>query len=327
MESFDFGEVRKADYSVAWKIRKANYTAKSKKFLADGLPKKEDNNNVFRIVNERFGLAGHIIDAARYAHFARQLGQQEHTAELYAHAIKAYKKYADSYLGGYERSDALPIFVANRMASGKRFGAMYSAHHGMPRMELKAQWKKIAAIPYHEYREEAAAMARYYESLLKEDARWVEPDTKAFEKYTTEQKVAYWIYHLRDLDVGQMSDPGRCIVMTKFGHGLSPAQNQKPSAAVELYKLGIAAVPQLIAHLDDNRPTRCKGHWRSYWPEGHYVLRYGDCCQQLFESITEYRIYHGTSYPMQDGAGESCKEQAEYWWQDYRKKHPKRTKP
>lgn len=94
---------------------------------------------------------------------------------------------------------------------------------------------------------------------------------------------------------------------------------------MELKKLGMAAVPNIIAHLDDGRPTRCKGHWRSYWPDGHYLLRYGDCCQQIFEAITGKTIHTSGGYPMQDGNGKKCKERAELWWQNYQKKGEKQV--
>ncbi len=315
-----------ADHSVAWNVRKEDYNAKSKKFLADGLPQDKNEDRIFGFVNRRFGLAYHIVNAARYAHFAHQFGQKDHAEALYSHALKAYKKYADHYLGGFDQSAALPVFVASQIASGYRNWAISSANNGASRKELKTQWEKIARIPYHQYRDEAKAMAKHYKNLLEEDARWTEPDAEKFAKFTTEQKIAYWLYHLRDLDVEQSFDPGRCIVVCKLGICLGSRKSRTPNAAVELQKLGLAAVPQLIEHLDDARPTRCKGHWRSYWPEGHYLLRYGDCCQQIFESITGHTIFRGTttvSYPIHDGEEQRCKEKAEKWWQEFQKKNPK----
>jgi hypothetical protein len=322
--TFDLTELQDADRSVAWKIRREDYHAKSRKFLADGLPEEKDEEGVLRLSHPKFRQAAHIVDAARYAHFAQHLGRTEHAEELYAYALNAYKKYADSHFGGYEESAALPVFVADQIAFGKRSGAIFSAHHGAPRKELEERWQKVAAIPHHQYRDEAKAMVRHYRSLLDEDARWVEPSAEDFEKLTTEKKVAYWLYHLRDLDIGQMIDPGHCHVLRDYNRGRGGRGKQEPNAAKELEKLGLAAVPELIAHLDDARPTRCKGHWRWYWPEGHYLLRYGDCCQQIFESITGETILKGGRYPIQDGAGKECKEKAEKWWQEYQKTNPKK---
>ena len=315
--------IQEADCSVVWKVRAEDYNAKSRKFLAQGLPKDRDANNAWEGVSQRFGLADHVVDATRFAHYAYQLGQKAHAADLHAHARVAHEKYADRYIVGRERAEAIHLFVADRIASTYRNVAICSAHGGTSRRELQKQWERIAAIPHHKYRNEAKAMSKHYQTLLEEDARWVEPDAKAFAKMTTDQKIAYWLYHLRDLDVGQWSDPGSCYVLGRFGFGFGNAEKEKPNAAVALRKLGMAAVPQLIAHLDDARPTRCKGHWRSYWPEGHYLLRYGDCCQQVFESITGHTIFRGTttvSYPIHDGKQKQCKEKAEKWWQEYQEK-------
>ena len=85
-------------------------------------------------------------------------------------------------------------------------------------------------------------------------------------------------------------------------------------------------MPQIIAHLDDGRPTRCVGFWRHYSPEGYYTLTYGDCCQQIFEEITLRSIYDRATtngYPLRDGEGKQCKERAEKWWKEFRKKGEK----
>ena len=209
--TFLFSTFQEADFSVAWKVRAEDYAAKSKKFLTDGLPTDKDTNSASASASQRFGLADHVVDAARYAHFAYQFGEKAHAADLYAHACKAQKKYADTYIFGFDKPVSLHVFAANRIASG--------------------------------YRNGAKAMAEHYKNLIKEDAR----------------------------------------------------------------------------------PTRCKGHWRSYWPEHHYLLRYGDCCQQIFESITGYTIFRGTStvsYPIHDKEQKQCKEKARKWWKEHQEKAP-----
>jgi hypothetical protein len=309
-----WSDLQNADYSVAWKVHEKDYGAKSKKFLTDGLPKDTEEKNIFGSVDQRFGLADHVVESVRYAHYAHQFGQKDHAAELYAHAGRAYKEYTSRYGPSLDKKVALPDFVAERIASGYRNGAIYSGHGGTPRKELLKQWEKVAIIPHHPYRNEARGMVKHYQSLLDEDARWVEPDEKALAKLTTDQKVAYWLYHLRDLDIGQYSDPGHCDVLERFAFGFRGA-DKKPNAAVELKKLGMAAVPALIEHLDDARPTRCKGHWRRFWPDGHYLLRYGDCCQQIFVAITRHTL--------PGEAGKERKQKAERWWQDYQKKGEK----
>lgn len=304
-----------ADRSVAWKVEPADFAARAKKFLADGIPTYKEDRGFRDMSRGRFTLQGHVIDSARLAHFANQQGQAELAARLYAHTEQAYKKYTDSYGGGFEKTGALHEFVADRLASREQNGAISAAHGGTARAELQKRWERVAAIPYHQYRDEALEMVKGYQSLLDEDRRWVEPDAKARAAMTADQRAAYWMYHLRDLAVGQWSDPGSCSVLGEFGFGDDP----KPNAAVELKNLGMAAVPHLIAHLDDTRPTRCKGHWRSYWPDGQYLLKYGDCCQQIFEAITGHTLT-SEQYPMRAGKGKDCKAAAEKWWRDYQTK-------
>jgi hypothetical protein len=310
--------IHEADYSVAWKIRPEDFTAKLKKFLADGLPgEKQDKQDIYASFNQRFNLKDHVTESARLAYFAHRAGLEQQATDLFAHALKARRTYQDQYREGEDLKE-LHLFVAEAIAKGQRNSAIYVGHLQTPRKELKKSWEKLAAIPYHSYREEAKTMARHYQELIDEDKRWVEPDTAALAKMTDEHKVSYWIYHLRDLDVGQSSDPGSCRVLGEWGFDFLARDEKKRNAAVELKKLGLAAVPQLIAHLDDARPTRCKAHWRRYWPDGHYLLCYGDCCQQIFESITRRTISTET-YPIQAGKGKECKAKAEQWWQEFMK--------
>jgi HEAT repeats len=314
--SFSFVAVQEADHSEVWKVRPEDFAARRKKFLDDGLPGEKDKTNLWAGVDQRFSLQGHVIEASRFAHYAYQRGEKLLAMKLYDQARKARQKYIDHYEP--QKSEEYHLFVGRSLASGLRNSAIYAGHGTIARRELQKRWEKIATIPYHPYRDEAREMARHYQKLVDEDSRWVEPDPGALAKMTPEQKVRYWMYHLRDLAMGQCSDPGRCSVF--FDGTIYLEGKKRPlNAAIELTQLGMAAVPQLIAHLDDPRPTRCKGHWRSYWPDGHYLLRYGDCCQQIFEHITGKTITK-EGYPMQAGKGKEARAAAEHWWQDYQTK-------
>lgn len=291
---FLFSTIRDADRSAAWKVEAEDYNAKSKKFLADGLPNDKDGSDIYDSVRQRFGLADHIVDSARYAHFAFQFAHREHAEQLYAHTLEGYKKYSERYFVAIQDPPKnLQTFVADRIVSGSKNAAVHAAHGGTPRKDLQEQWERIAAIPHHQYREQAKEMANYYRSLLEEDARWTEPDAETFANMNSDQKIAYWLYHLRDLDVGQWSDPGSCHVLGSFSFG--NRDESKPNAAIELRKFGMVAVPHLISHLDDARPTRCKGHWRSYWPELHHLLRYQDAAIQILNDLLPAPFYHGSS--------------------------------
>jgi hypothetical protein len=319
---FDWDTFMNADRSVAWSTRTEDFLATSQKFLVDPPPDDSLGDNAISSANKRFEFADYIVNSARHAHLARVLGQTDIAAGHYARALNSLKKYSGSYLHLQKPPPELPHFVVNRMASVSVLGALRSAHGDAPRKQLKQRWEEIAALPLHQFRDVAQAMVKHYQNLIEEDTRWVEPDVNHLAKLTTAQKVTYWLYHLRDLAVGQWIDPGDCNILDQFAFNNSYIQKEKkpPNPAVELQKLGMAAVPQLIAHLDDLRPTRCLGHWRSYWPESQYLLRYADCCQQIFESITKHKIFTSTStvsYPVHDGVEKQCKEAADKWWKEY----------
>src|SRR5262249_516882 len=159
---------------------------------------------------------------------------------------------------------------------------------------------------------------------------WKEPSKQELAKMDVKQKATYWLHHLRDLHVTQSSSPGMCMVLTDSPWSLSQdlAEKDTPNPAMELKNLGYEVLPQIIAHLDDARPTRCIGFWRHYSPDGYYTLTYGDCCQQIFEAIALHSIYERTTtvgYPLRDGLGKQCKERAERWWQEFQKKGEKQV--
>jgi hypothetical protein len=89
------------------------------------------------------------------------------------------------------------------------------------------------------------------------------------------------------------------------------------NAAAELVELGWFAIPLLIECLDDQRPTRCLGYWRDFEPGSFYLLRIGDCCQQILRAITGQRLYirrDTNGYPVKDGKSAELKALYSKWW-------------
>lgn len=321
--SMPFDLYWEADRSVAWAVRPDAFAAAAKKFLDAGIPEYKEGGPGRDMSHGRFTLQTHVVDAARFAHFARQAGDGDLAARLHARAAEAYATYQDRYVGGSEKTGDLHEFVADRVASRERNGAIEAAHTGAARADLVQRWERVGAVPHPQYRDEGKEMVKAYQSLLAEDRARVEPDAEEWAAMTPGRQAEYWLYHLRDLAVGQSMDPGSCNVFGEFG-ALGAAARAKPNAAVELKKLGLTAVPYLVAHLDDPRPTRCKGHWRRYWPDGQYLLRYGDCCQQVFEAITGQTLTTET-YPVRAKKGAECKAAADKWWRDYQAKGEKQV--
>jgi hypothetical protein len=318
---------------VVWAVEKGDYKTFVTKFLDAGVPdpdrKKDRREDVYTFVLDRYELSGHVDVACRYGCWAHLQGDDELAIKLLAQAEEARVKYVGRYIGDEETTKSLALFVANHIAKSRRIAAISGSHSRTPRPELLKQWQQLAKIPLHSYKTDAEEMIKSYESLIAEDNAWKEPDEKTLAKMTVKEKVAYWMYHLRDADAGQWSDPGQCSVFGDPFGGFTLGngeKSKKPNPAVELKNLGLDAVPEIIAHLDDARPTRCQGHWRSYWPDSFYPLRYGDACQQIFEAITGQTIYGRRTtngYPIADGKGKECKEKAEKWLADFTKKGEK----
>ena len=236
-------------YSAAWNIRSGDYIAVCKEVLKHDLPKEHrDREDAFGFVNERSELASVAIDAARYAHWAAQLGEKRLALDLYSLASRAHKKYSTTYIG--EEGTSLHQFVADTIASGLASSAIDEAHHGAPRRDMLKTWERIAKIPYHQRRDEARRMVDGYKALIAEDDAWKEPAADALEKMPAEKKIDYWMHHLRDADITQGFSPGMCEVLSGWGSYPADLDSKKPNPAVKLKELGMAAIPKIIAHLD-----------------------------------------------------------------------------
>src|SRR5262249_29144079 len=137
---------------------------------------------------------------------------------------------------------------------------MFSQEERDPRRDRKerlAYLRRLAKVPYQPKHDETIAAIGHLESLVADDKAWTEPTKDARAGFSAEQKADDWIYHLRNLDVRQSMQPGMCYVLDE-GFGFLSQEldaDKRPNAAVELKKLSYDAVPKLIAHLADGRPT------------------------------------------------------------------------
>jgi hypothetical protein len=314
------------DVGRAWRTQEADFAEFCGRFLEAGPPIPGPPGGgpgmLFRFQRDRDGLAGHAVTAARYAGWARIQGQDELALKLLAHADRTRQEFVSRYV--WDDKGSLASFVADRLAGGYRSGLLAAGHRGTLRPDLLIRWRALARIPHHRFVVEAREMAGHYESLVAEDVAWREPSREARAGMAGPEKAAYWMHHLRDADLSQMANPGMCHVVAEndrlanFLVGRDP-DAATPNPAMELKKLGKDALPLVVAHLDDARPTRCLGFWRSYEPSSYHLLRYGDCCQQIFESITGHPIYERATtsgYPIPDGKGAECKAEAERWLRD-----------
>ena len=259
----------------------------------------------------------HALEPALYAHWAIEQGEGDLALKLVELSRKASLEQKPE-----EDKRSLANRLRDGVAENLRWQAITGANRDGPREKILNRWRMIARIAPAFRDGEVGRMVEGYESLAAEDARWTEPEPKALAKMDAPARAACWMYRLRDHAASQWSDPGSCYVL-----GPSAAREGKPNPADELVKLGWDALPLVIARLDDVRPTRCVGWWRSFAPSSYYLLRYGDCCQQIFEAITGFNIYDSRSTSgamVKDGKAPTAKAAAEAWWKENREKGAER---
>ncbi len=233
-----------------------------------------------------------------------------------AQAVSVDELLAALEIRGHSRSSCPCIWEYLRVRAAS------DANQGVPRPECLRVWEAIAKVRDYGDAKEADRMVAAYKAMIAEDAAWKEPDANALAKMQPAQKVNYWMHHLRDADARAAPSPWGSTPCRVVGTRAEPASpgKRKPNPAEELLKLGTAAMPEVIAHLDDTRPTRCQGQCYA-GEENQVLLCYGDCCKQIFEELTGRELSEPDQiYPIKDGQAEACKALAERWWQGCQKK-------
>ena len=165
--------------------------------------------------------------------------------------------------------------------------------------------KKIA------YAREAAALLR---KMITEEAAHL---PKPLEQMSPEEQAAEYVYQLRN--VGDED----WIMHSHYPDdlGTTPAGKQVFAPVDRLVDLGMQAVPQLIAALDDRRFTRCLRE--SFHGQDPPVdLRVGDIAQIILRHMSG-----GNFYPIKTDDGKlvrgTTRQQAEAWWAEVQKKGEK----
>jgi len=240
-------------------------------------------------------------------------------AELALHAYWAFQcgweseaialvEFAKSRL---EKGTRLESFLAENIASTLRQRALLDANAGVPREALLKQWKAIRSLPTHPYSDTASKMIERYGQLVEEDHAWKEPSPDERARMDPALKAAYWLHRLRDRAAPPTGNPGPCDLLGDWsGQG-----GGESNPATELVALGWAALPLLIEHLDDERPTRSLQWWRAHAPKSWHLLRYGDCCAFLFTLITGVELPH-EGYMLQNTKLAEAKAEAVKWWSE-----------
>jgi hypothetical protein len=301
---------------VAWRVRAGNLEQHCQKILEEGLPDlKKLTASVSGGVNISYlmhlGLEEALVSGCLLGYEANRRENAKLRRSLLAQAVEAFHRLP---LQPLDCKRDLEECIVDNCAERMQQRAIGSANSGSPRSDLLLMWEILARLPSGSIADKAKDLVCGYKNLIEEDRRWQEP--KWFGSLSIDQKIAYWMYRLRDLDDSMYTD----MAMVSFGRSprrilngflLPPPVQAKPNPARELAKLGKAALPEVIAHLDDRRPTRTGP-----------LLRYGDCCQQIFEAITAHTIFEQPAweaYPVDMGKEKQCKQRAEKWWAQHQK--------
>jgi hypothetical protein len=306
-QALSWAEATSPQSRAAWAITLGDFEAHCKSFLKKGLPKPGKAGPYRPLHIMEMEIEDVLMSGCILGYGANRKGNPKLSRELFSLAAAAHDRLSMHPLGA-ERNFQQQF--VNRIADRMRWSAIADANRGAPREDLLLIWEIIAKLPVESTAREAKVLVEGYQSLIQEDRVWQEP--KWYGTLSVEQRTSYWIYRLRDLDdsmyddSGLVSSTGRVTPLRILQDFFLPQPApRKVNPAQELKKLGKAALPAIIAHLDDTRPTRTSS-----------LLRYGDCCQQIFEAITNHSIFEksGDVYPVQAGEEKVCKQRAEKWW-------------
>lgn len=265
---------------------------------------------------ERYASGGFMrpVEMSLFGFWCYRRGNIKTARKFFELAEASTADYGD-HRGGAAGS-TLPEIVRDSLLTNTRWRAITGANSGASFDALYSLWDTVRIFSDNET-SEADEMLKYYKEMAEEEKNYKEPSKEELEKMPTEKKAEYFLYRLRYLNARQMSQPGMCSVLGMWS-GIKDDQNP----ATKLYKLGWDALPLVIEHLDDRRPTRCMGCGRSFIPKSFYLLRYGDACLEIFTAITGKVIYKRTSssgYMIKDGLASDAKKAAKELWEKYGK--------
>lgn len=129
----------------------------------------------------------------------------------------------------------------------------------------------VRLYPNSAYAADSRELATHLRGMVEEDRRWREP--RDVRSLPLADQIEYHVYHLRDVQGGQLSQPGMCSVFVA-----------EDNAALRLREIGEPAIPRLIGLLHDRRPIRSVGCWRDFHPS-RIVLRYQDAAVQILQDL------------------------------------------
>lgn len=240
-----------------------------------------------------------FMKQAVYAYWALRINEEsmalnflELANETWLDAETDNRGFSIIEISGTEEPPSFDKSLKTQTAEIMRAQAISSANSGMPREELVKKWELIKKLIGSD---ESVEMICLYKQLIAEDKAWVEPDKRTLETMSPENSVSYWLYKLRDCNMRPTQ--AYWFLSTRIDFSLPPAIQDFPETGSkdpfdELFKLSWHAIPFLIDHLYDARPTRVKTEQRLALQQVNIIyvfsellLSYGDCCHLILENI------------------------------------------
>jgi hypothetical protein len=186
----------------------------------------------------------------------------------------------------------------------------------IPRPQLLAQFQSVVTnYPHSQDLERAKQFMVALKRMVSEDEAHAKNAPTNLAQLPVEQQVRELIFRLRDQIGGRIGIPDGPfeIFMDNWGGTNTPAG--------QLLTLGYAAVPQLIAALDD--PTFCRMveggliDFRQTEPAEPIVLTVGDCAEAILERIAGRGFYPRRdvfSHFSKEGDLPATRKAIESWW-------------
>ena len=178
--------------------------------------------------------------------------------------------------------DNLPTHRARRMFEQ---AIVHLQNEGNRKLAEAAFRNCATKYPLTIYTSHSLDLAEELERLTQEDARWVEPPS--IDLLTAEERVTYWIYHLRNTVVYQHGyqglNSGQFIMPIQV---LWDSEERAPNAALKLQELGELAVPKLLNMLSDRRPMPAVVFLHDAYRPRH-ILRNQDAAFEIVLSLNQ----------------------------------------
>ncbi len=204
--------------------------------------------------------------AVLYAAWAMKRGRWRQAADLLetTEAVYARRRDAMNRVGGGRTVYLSSTTLVEAVVWNLRELAYLAAFEGEPRTALLDRWRKIADLTNDAFAPRPLEVAASYESLIEEDRGWTMPTDEQLSGMEPAERAAHLVHQLRDA--------------THAGEGhATNAVRLGPDPVNDLLNVGWDAIPALIAHLDDTRPTRV--------PLGGALMTHAQICSNLLEEI------------------------------------------